>query len=116
VGALNVGAAPDSNDIASDLLPSIDSSFERLKVLRDDYSSRELEARVGVVRSDLESFLEEDSWLARYPGRLILSQFASVHIPGVSYEAFRNLVVEKIALSDYRPQNMRDVLEAIVDA
>jgi len=36
--------------------------------------------------------------------------------PGVGYEAFRNLVVEKLALSDYRPENMRSVLQSIVDA
>jgi hypothetical protein len=38
------------------------------------------------------------------------------YLSGVSYEAFRNLVVEKIALSNYRPDNKRQVLQSIVDA
>lgn len=116
VEALRIGAPPDSENVAADLLPSIDGSFERLSQVRGNYAADVLPNRVGAVRTDLEGFLGDESWMERFPGRLILSQFSARHLPGVSYEAFRNLVVEKMALSDFRPQNMRDVLESIVDA
>lgn len=116
VTALNVGASPDSSNIAADLLPSIDGSFERLNDIRENYSSGALSERVNSIAADLRRFLEDESWISRYPGRLIIRQFSSQYLPGVSYEAFRNLVVEKLALSDYRPENMRSVLQSIVDA
>lgn len=116
VDALDIGAPPESADIAADLLPSIDGSFERLNKLREEYSSGALSGRVDAVSVDLQRFLDDESWVERYPGRLILKQFSSRYLPGVSYEAFRNLVVEKIALSDYRPESMRQILQTIVDA
>jgi ABC-type branched-subunit amino acid transport system ATPase component len=116
VEALKIGAPPDSTDVAADLLPSIDGSFERLNEIRESYSAGVLPERVDAVRADLQGFLDDESWAKRFPGRLILRQFSSQYLPGVSYEAFRNVIVEKIVLSEYRPENMREVLQTIVDA
>ncbi len=116
VDALDIGAPPESADIAADLLPSIDGSFERLSKIRESYSSGALSGRVDAVSADLQQYLDDESWAERYPGCLILKQFSSRYLPGVSYEAFRNLIVEKVALSEYRPENMRQVLQTVVDA
>jgi hypothetical protein len=51
VAALNIGASPDSKDIAADLLPSIDSSFQRLDKLREEFSSGVLSERVDAARA-----------------------------------------------------------------
>jgi hypothetical protein len=115
VQAIEVGAAPTSTDIPADILPSIEGSVQRIVVKGEEYSHESLEGRVAALREELEGYLESDGWLNRFPGRAILRRFVGEHL-SADYETFRNIVMDKMAISEYRPENMRSVLQAILDA
>lgn len=116
VGAIDVGAPPNATDVAADILPSIESSLARVAAKGQEYTRPHLEARVETVREEMEAFLETEEWIKRFPGRRILRRFVSEHLPKVGYEPFRNLLLDMMALSEHRPENMRDVLGEILDA
>jgi hypothetical protein len=115
IAAINVGAPPTSADIPKDILPSIEGSVQRIAARSSKYSQENLEERVISLRDELGHYLESDGWMKRFPGRLILKRFAGEHLNS-DYETFRNVVMDKMAASDYRPENMRLVLRAILDA
>jgi hypothetical protein len=114
VGALRVGAAPDTSQPAQDLIPSIAGSIERLndiaKELLDTSMMQELE---DAYRAELEGSLSSDAWLRVFPGRLVLGAFVEGHVTGVTYEAFRNLVLDQMVDEGYVPPGMEAVLRRI---
>jgi hypothetical protein len=115
--AIKVGAAPDTTDVATEILPSIESSLARVAATGADYTLSRLQERVDAARSEMEAYLESGEWAKRYPGRRILRRFVGEHLPtGVGYEPFRNVVMEKMALSERRPENMEEVLNEILAA
>jgi hypothetical protein len=115
VDAINVGASPDSNDIPADLRPSIEGSIKRVEERGALYSRAELEKRVEQLRSEFKEDLSGDVWMSRFPGRDVLKRFASTNL-ACGYETFRNVIVDKMVLSDFRPQAMETVLQRIVEA
>jgi hypothetical protein len=115
VEAISIGAAPTSTDIPTDLIPSIEGSVQRVVEKGDGYSQENVAGRVEAIRAKLEDDLDGDGWLKRFPGRLILRRFADENL-SADYETFRNVVMDKMATSDYRPENMQVVLQAILDA
>ncbi len=72
--------------------------------------------RQGQVRDTLEAALVSDDWRSEFPGRLVLKRFVDAHVTGVSYEALRNLIIDKMVDSAYQPTGMRIVVEAITTA
>jgi ABC-type dipeptide/oligopeptide/nickel transport system ATPase subunit len=115
VQAIDVGAPRTSTDIPADILPSIEGSVQRIIAQGEEYSHESLKGRVAALREELEGYLESDGWLNRFPGRAILRRFVGEHL-SADYETFRNVVMDKMATSEYRPENMRSVLQAILDA
>lgn len=57
--------------------------------------------------------IESGAWRDDFPGRRILAQFVESHLPGVSYVAFRNLVMDKMVALEARPDGMLGVLREI---
>lgn len=60
-------------------------------------------------------FFETEKWLAVFPGRRILKRFVNTHL-NVAYEPFRNIILDKIAMSDDRPESMKQILDGILAA
>jgi len=116
IAAIKIGASPDAPDIAREIQPSIASSLARIESKRDDYTLEKLEKRVASAIAEMEAFLADGEWVKRFPGRDVLKRFVANHLPGVSYEPFRNLVMENMALSEDRPADMRTVLDEILNA
>ena len=116
VAAINIGGPPDGEDVATDIRPSIEGSVERLVARADDFTSERLATRVDEIRAALLTALETEAWATEFPGRRILRRFVSDHLPGVGYEPFRNLVLDKMALSEERPEGMKQVLDQIAAA
>jgi hypothetical protein len=54
--------------------------------------------------------------MSRFPGRVILSDFVSKHVPGISYESFRNLVIDQMIDAEYEPPGMKAVIDAVLAA
>jgi energy-coupling factor transporter ATP-binding protein EcfA2 len=115
VGSIAVRAAPDSADIPADLIPSIQGSVKRIGERSAIYTEPYLQAQVNQLRSDFTDDLSSEAWLSRFPGRDILKRFAHIHLSS-DYETFRNVIMDKMALSEYRPITMEQVLNQILAA
>lgn len=115
VNAIEVRAAPDSTDIPKDLLPSVEGSMKRVEERGAIYTKRHLEERVSELRSEFEQHLATDEWMKRFPGREILRRFVNEHA-SCNYETFRNVIMDKMVLSDYRPPSMEAQLQQVLEA
>ena len=113
--ALNVGAPPDSDAPAQDLMPSIETTFERLDALRLSVGdSSALAQRESAIRTDLEQMFNDDSWRNEFPGRIILKAFVGKYLGGnASYEGFVNLILTQMVSDGFRPPGMVRVLQKI---
>jgi energy-coupling factor transporter ATP-binding protein EcfA2 len=113
VAEIRIEGDPAGTDVARDLIPSVEGSLERVIAAGAALTVDGLATRVDAVRGEFTRAVETDAWLREFPGRRILRRFVSAHAAGVPYEAFRNVIVDKLAAEDTRPQGMSDVLEAI---
>ncbi|MCW2756025.1 MAG: hypothetical protein JWQ32_3436 [Marmoricola sp.] len=113
---LEVKASPDSQSVAADLLPSIEGSANRIAQLAASLDLATLESLVAVAQSELETSLEDGTWLTRFPGRLILRRFADQHVGGVKYETMANAILDKMASNEVAPPGMKVVLDRILEA
>ena len=58
--------------------------------------------------------LQAGKWLSTFRGRDVLKQFVADHVSGVNYEAFRDLVLARMRDANFKPEGMKEVLDAIV--
>jgi hypothetical protein len=113
ITAIAVNASPNTQDPARDLLPSIDGSLKRLNEIGLKYSEAFLRARQDQIRSTLQVALTNGEWRREFPGRPILRRFVGQYVRGVSYEVYRNIVLDKMVDSGYQPPGMKEVIEKI---
>lgn len=114
VRELSIGASNGTSSPAQDLLPSIKGSAERLGAVAAEFlESSVLQDLEASYRDELELSLETDKWQTIFPGRLVLNAFVDEHVPGVNYEAFRNLILDQMVDDRYVPQGMEKVLSSI---
>ena len=73
----------------------------------------ELEKVEIELRRELDIALSGDEWLKVFRGRNVLKRYAGKK--GVSYEVLRNLIVSRMRLAQYCPENMRYISEAILN-
>lgn len=114
IGCLEVSANPSTQEPARDLIPSIEGSRDRFANEAELLlASDELGDLEATFRTELENALSsDDDWMRVFPGRLILSAFVS-HVPGVSYEAFCNLILDQMVDERHEPEGMRSVLNQV---
>lgn len=114
VHRIRIGADPTSTPVSAALLPSIEASVARVNEQAESLSASHIEELAASQRDTFESALSSGEWVSVYPGRSILRRFVQNHLSGVGYEPFRNLLLEKLALSESRPEGMRRVLDEIL--
>lgn len=115
VSSIRVGANPTTRTPASDLIPSIKGSAERVAAAAHDLvTTGGLEEREAEFRESLIAALDTGTWKKEFPGRRLLNSLVDQHLEGISYVVFRNLVLDKMAEASYRPAGMAEVLEAVV--
>jgi energy-coupling factor transporter ATP-binding protein EcfA2 len=117
IASIKVGANRDSTEPAQDLRPSIEGSATRVnevvsKTLADGY----LTAHARAYEEEFGRALESDEWISRFPGRLVFALFTSRHVDGVSYEQFRNLVIDQMVDDGFEPDGMKAVVDIIESA
>jgi hypothetical protein len=112
--SLSVGANPNTSNPAMDLIPSVHSSLKRLSELGTKYSQDYLTAREDEIRKTLQLALASDEWRREFPGRPILKRFVERFVTGVSYDAFRYLIIEKMVDSKHEPTGMQTVISEII--
>jgi hypothetical protein len=97
-------------------LPSIEGSVNRLTREAANFTQSKLEQEGATIRQELDNSLDSDDWMREFPGRDVLKAFVNRHIPGVAYEPFRNLILDKMAQSEYKPDNITQVLQQVLNA
>jgi hypothetical protein len=112
VREVSIGASGNPGEsIADALRPSIEGSLDRfVREARGLLDEGQLQDEEQRNRDVLVKGLESDRWIAEIPGRLILRRFVADNVPGVSYTAFRNLLVDLMVRADHRPPGMASVL------
>jgi hypothetical protein len=113
ITAVLVKASPNTRSPAQDLVPSIASSLRRLNEVGGKYSETFLETRQTEIRGTLETSLSNGEWRHEFPGRLIIKRFVGEYMQGVNYEAFRNILIDKMVDAGYQPPGMKEVIEKI---
>jgi hypothetical protein len=113
INTIAIKASPDTRNPARDLMPSISGSLKRLEIIKEKYSDSFLDMRQSEIKSLLETSLINGEWRREFPGRLILKRFVGRYVPGVSYEAFRNIIIDKMVDAGYQPSGMNEVITKI---
>jgi hypothetical protein len=116
IRAIEIKGPPDTHDVAASIRPSIEASARRVDEASSSYTEEELTRRTEVARNELEKALDGEEWLKTFPGRRILRRFVNTHLDGVAYEPFRNVILDKLAMSNVRPESMKRVLDQILAA
>lgn len=114
VRAIKIGANPGSSPGAG-LLPSVAATFDRLDAVRPKVTSETSLSEIAAeIEEEFRTRLDDGTWISHFPGRLILKNFADRHLHGrVDYEAFRTLVIDKMAEAGWQPPGMAEVLTQI---
>ncbi|MGH8337543.1 MAG: hypothetical protein ACRETL_12130, partial [Gammaproteobacteria bacterium] len=114
--SVNVGAKPGSPDAVEALLISVRASYTRLDAVRDELTDvARLRVEADAFDAAFRASLDEGKWDVDFPGRLILKQFAQDRLAGAAnYEAFRNLVLDKMTDDNYRPEGMQSVINVVL--
>jgi hypothetical protein len=114
VNSIRVKASPDTAHPSVDLKPSIEGSLRRLAEQSTRYQSDDwLTATEARHRATLESALGSEEWRSEFPGRSVLSRFVESHVPGVSYDVFKNVILERMVELAIQPAGMKAVLDEI---
>lgn len=115
VGAIRIGADPNTSNPGKDILPSISASAERVLSISQSLTIDELTRRAEVHRRVLSEALDSNAWLKEFPGRLILRRYAHTRLGGrIESGAFANVVLDKMVERGVKPIGMQSVLQDIV--
>lgn len=115
VAVIDLGGSPKSTP-AEALRGSIDGSVARFNATAESFAPTELAAREQQLRTAFENDLASERWRETFPARSILTQFVHEHVPNIQYEAFRNLILDRMALGRQEPPGMRAVIDKIIHA
>lgn len=117
VAALDLGADPNSDDIAGELSDAIKRSFERISVeIGSSLSASELTSQEKEIRTAFEGDLDTGKWRKSFRGRDILSRFAGKYLSGTRYEHFRNLILSDMRRHGFEPEGMKHTIDRISSA
>jgi predicted ATPase len=116
VQSINIGGGGLASP-ANALLPSIEASYERIEEAKSELTdSAWLGNRETKIRSEFQNALDTGEWVKIFPGRPVLKEFVHANCRDlVKYEGFVNLVIEKMALDNYQPTEMIDLLSQVVE-
>ena len=115
IEAIKIGADPKTTDPATDIMPSISASVERIMHMSQALTVDELARRADVYRSKLHAALTGEAWRKEFPGRLILRRYVNSQLNGkVDTTSFANVILDKMVERSVKPAGMYAVLQEIV--
>jgi len=115
VSSLRVGSAADSASAAQELSASLQASATRLSELSAAHNTVKIQTLLEEERARLTEACSTDAWIADFPGRNVLKRYVRDHVK-VKYEAFVNIVLDRMAEANFQPPGMKRVLDEILDA
>jgi hypothetical protein len=92
---------------------AVNESLSRLTEKQSsELSVTNLTSLYSEKRFRLEQSIADGSWKTEFSGRDILRRFANKQAIG-KYEIFRNLIIDKMKVSEFRPKGMDSILSII---
>jgi hypothetical protein len=116
VSMINIGGNPQTANYAEAVYPSIAASIDRVKDASPQFTTEKLTEMGKKYEARFQASLDNDTWLSDFPGRKILKRFVSSYVPGISYDPFINLVLDKLAEENRQPTGMKNILDQIMSA
>jgi hypothetical protein len=114
ISEIRIGGPPNTTAPARDLLPSIESSVERVSTVGRGLTLNDLSQKAEAHRAVLEGALESAEWLKEFPGRRVLRRFAGKYLYGkIDSLMFSNLVLDKMVERSVKPEPMKIILDQI---
>jgi predicted ATPase len=103
------------DDLPNSLSMAVNESLSRLTEKQSsELSVTNLTSLYSEKRLLLEQSIADGSWKTEFSGRDILRRFANKHTQAIGkYENFRNLIIDKMKVSEFRPKGMDSVLSII---
>ncbi len=115
VTAIDLGTDPTRPDSAVAITEAIDRSNKRIQErIAGALSRSELELEQVQYESAYRQALADGSWMAKFRGRDILSRLAGRCAPGMRYEYFRDLIINRMSEASYRPPGMEGIVTKIL--
>lgn len=117
MGAINTATDPKAADLAGVLHEAATRSLERVKAAYEkELSGEHLKALEEAARAKYAKSIADGSWTSKVRGRDILKRFCGKHVPGVTYEVFRNLLISRMKEVGHRPPGMKTIIDQILGA
>ncbi|MFN9610596.1 MAG: AAA family ATPase [bacterium] len=112
---IRLGARSRIDPLPKSLNQAVNESLNRLRNMQSsELSFHSLTCLYEEKRTHLEQSITDGSWMTEFSGRDILRRFANKHAQAIGkYENFRNLIIDKMRVSSFRPKGMQSVLSRI---
>ena len=115
VRQIRIRGEPGST-VGSEMAKSAQESVETVqKVVAGQLTEAGIGRKEREYRRDLERALKTEEWKKVFRGRDILKAFVNRHCQGVTYERFRDMVVNRMRHDGHEPGGMRTVLRKIAE-
>ncbi|CAN7511834.1 AAA family ATPase [Devosia sp. LjRoot16] len=117
VGAINLSFDPLAPAIGNELSKAIARTFERLKATVEvELTEAEVASLEEQMKGEIQQSFVDGSWRQSLPGREILKQLVDIEGLPVSYEVFRNLLVNRMVEGGVKPQGMKVIIDKVLAA
>jgi hypothetical protein len=95
---------------------ALDRVLERLKRKRMlTLSCDSLTEKENSLRGEMQKALSDGTWIQKFRGRDILRKFCGEYLPGLPFEAFRDVIVDKMRIDGFQPEGMRAVINRVLE-
>lgn len=114
VNCIDLGFSNKSDQVGGELHLASQRSVGRLQTaLGTSLSNDELIELERVIRAEMDLSIVDGTWRSILPGREILKKFIAANGPGIAYEIFRNLIVDRMVSANYRPAGMAKIVDMV---
>ena len=115
---IRIDARSRLDNLPDSLSKAVNETLSRLiEKQSSELSITNLTSLYSEKRLLLEKSIADGSWKGKFSGRDILRRFANKHTQAIGkYENFRNLIIDKMKVAEYRPEGMNRILSKIREA
>ncbi|GFE52390.1 hypothetical protein So717_41430 [Roseobacter cerasinus] len=114
LGSVSYGYSP-SIPVATGLASAVQRSFIKIsEAVEQELTSEKINEQFLRIQRDLNASLADGRWLKEFRGRNIIRRLAGRY--GYSYETLRNLIVSRMREEQFKPDNMKTVLQMVIDS
>lgn len=117
VRAIDLNFDPAAQAVGLETFKAVSRTFNRTQsIVENELTEAEIVSYEASVRGEIgESFID-GSWRSRLPGREILRSFVARERLPVTYEVFRNLILNRMSERGIQPAGMTEIISKITSA